>query len=138
MTRLIVSYEVRDAQGETLDTGDEGDVDCACDADDRDEDLTPVDKALTWLRDQGIWHVSSRFHVGDWYEQPEGHTDFRSGQTRTLSARPQGFSPWQQRQIFDGVTNAGRYHRLPDELLAQTAWHARRRRQKQQQPGENR
>lgn len=134
MTRLIVSYEVRDAQGETLDTGDEDDVDCACDDGDRDDGLTPVDRAVQALRDSGMWPVSSRFRVGDWYEQTEGHTDFRSGQTRVLSARPHGFSPWQQRQIFDGVTNAGRYRRLPDELLAQAAWHTRRRRQ--QQPGE--
>jgi hypothetical protein len=74
------------ARGECSDTGCFDEEGVSMDPDDGDEDLTAVDKAVKYLRDEGATQFQGR-----WWDSAYD-TDYRTGAEETRSYHPYGFS----------------------------------------------
>jgi hypothetical protein len=98
--------------GDAADRGwiDEEGVDMTPDEYDREEGLTAVDKAVKHLRNEGATQASSTsFHKGIWYCSMH-EQDFRTGEQEERCFHLDGFSPEEERAIFEQVTARRRFN----------------------------
>lgn len=73
------------------------------DDDDTEDGLSASDVAIRFLQNRGACNPSSSgFHVGVWYSD-EGDTDFRTGEEETHSYHLVGFTPEEERAIYEGM-----------------------------------
>jgi len=69
---------------------------------DREEGYTVADLAVKWLRDKGAWETSSSsFYPGGWYSTSGEDTDFRTGETTQYNFHLSGFTPEQEKEVWD-------------------------------------
>jgi hypothetical protein len=71
---------------------------------DFDEGETFVSVAVKYLRRKWVAEASStNFHIGVWYQTNFETIDYRTGEEESLSFHLKGFSPKEEREIFDEV-----------------------------------
>ena len=110
-------------QGDYEDTGweDEEGESMVPDQYDREEGITAVDKAVEFLRHRGAAHASQEPYTGGgnlWFSD-DGDTDFRTGNTKTLSYHLSGFSEEEMQEIYNRVRGKGRGLRESTNSLQQ-------------------
>ena len=80
---------------------DEEGVDMEPDEDDREEGFTAVDKAVKFLKTEGVMEASSTaFHPGVWYSTEWSVTDYGTGEEEERSYHLKGFTPDEERDIY--------------------------------------
>ena len=89
---------------------DEEGADMTPDEYDREEGLTAVDKAVKHLRNEGATQASSTdFHKGIWYSSMHAE-DPRTGEQEEHGFHLDGFSPEEERAIFEQMTARRRFN----------------------------
>jgi len=94
------------AQGDTSDSGwiDEEGVEMNPDLYDMEEGVTAVDKAVKFLKDEGVAHPSSsQFHVGLWYSTDYQTVDHRTGEDEERCFHLRNFTPEEEEEIYKRV-----------------------------------
>ncbi len=80
---------------------DEDGVDMEPDDVDREEGLSAVDKAVKFLKKEGVMEASSTaFHPGVWYSTEWSVTDYGTGEEEERSYHLNGFTPAEERNIY--------------------------------------
>lgn len=90
--------------GEWSDSGwiDQDGVSMAPDEIDQEEGLTAVDLAVKYLWKEGATeHSSSGFDQGGWYSTGWSTTDYHTGEEEERNYHLEGFTPEQEREIYD-------------------------------------
>lgn len=79
-----------------------------CWEEETDDDLSPVEHAIRFLRSGGYSEPSSSvFHAGVWYSWADRESDYRSGESRGQSAHLEGFTVAEQREIWIAISGKG-------------------------------
>ena len=93
-------------QGDFSETGwinQEGE-DMTPDLYDIEEGKTAVDKAVEFLKNEGVIEPSSSdFHPGNWYSTEWQNVDMRTGEDEERSYHLVGFTPEEEKEIYDRV-----------------------------------
>jgi hypothetical protein len=98
------------AEGDFSSSGwiNEEGVDMTPDLYDVEEGVTAVDKAVKFLRDEGVSTASSsRFSPGDWFSTEWQTIDYRTGEDEERSFHLVGFTPEEQIEIHDRLFKKG-------------------------------
>jgi len=83
-----------DQEGEDMDVDPQWD----------DEGITPATKAVKFLNDRGAAVASSsHFHTGIWYSSYPQVVDYAAGEEETRNYHLSGFTPEEERFIFNEV-----------------------------------
>jgi hypothetical protein len=111
--RITISFEtftpesVENGDAEERGWVDKDGVSMVPDEYDLDDGKTAVDLAIKFLKDEGSTEASSSsFHPGVWYVQTEGTRDrdyFEKGEETIQSYHLEGFTPEEERAIFEGM-----------------------------------
>jgi hypothetical protein len=102
--RIATSYDlVTPESAEEGDIAESGWVDEEGESMDGDEDVTPVEAAIAFLRRLGVYPSASCFYAGCvWYiGQPD--LDFRTGAEETRSYFPRGYTDAEAEEIFHAI-----------------------------------
>ena len=108
---IRTSYETWDEEsleaGDTDDRGweDEEGQSMIPDEYDKEEGITAIDNAVKFLRNKGVIEPSSsHFHPGIWYISQDD-VDIRSGDRTQYSFHLDGFTPEEEKEIFNKIRN---------------------------------
>lgn len=91
-------------QGDFSESGwiDEEGVSMMPDDYDREDGITAVDKAVNFLKNEGVHEMSSsHFHPGVWYSTEWQTIDYSTGAEEERNYHLSGFTPDQEREIWD-------------------------------------
>lgn len=110
--RITITYDLvtpeSAEEGDTAENGwiDEEGEDMFASAEDRENGIECTDHAVKFLRDNGATEPSSSaFHVGIWYSS-EGETDTISGNVETRAYHLKGFTPEQEKKVYEQITKS--------------------------------
>lgn len=108
--RILITYEIvtpeSAEQGDAEERGwiDEDGVSMKPDKYDTQDGITAVDKAIKFLKDEGVTEASSsRFDKGTWYTNYEYDEDYSTGATESRSYHLKGFTEAEERAIFNAI-----------------------------------
>lgn len=107
--RIAVSFATTTPEsaeaGDYAETGWEDEEGHDCEP--ADEDETAADLAVKFLKGEGGTEASSsHFHKDVWYTQPDGSTDYRTGEEKILSFHLKGFTVEEQKEVFERMKRA--------------------------------